>query len=103
MATNQQVLDALKHLTDKLYGEDGFIGDVPEIKDHLEKINGHLDDHSRRLADAEGETKRVEQKVDERTISPTNKVTKKAMTGYGGIFITIVTLVFYLGQARGWW
>lgn len=66
-------------------------------EEHLAKINDHLDDHSKRLVIAETQIK-------ERTISPVvKKMSKKAMTGYGGIAITVITLLYYLGQARGWW
>ncbi len=93
MAKYQEILDAVRHLSSKLYGENGFDGDITEIKTHLAKINGHLDDHSKRLVIAETQIK-------ERT---TSRISKKAIGGYGGIALTIVTLVFYLGQAQGWW
>jgi len=97
MANSADVLREIKHLIGKLYGENGFDGDITEIKDHLKAINGHLDDHSRRLVIAETQIK-------ERTVSPVvNKMSKKAMTGYGGIIVTVITLLYYLGQARGWW
>ncbi|MBA7568404.1 hypothetical protein ES708_10125 [subsurface metagenome] len=97
MAKYQEILDAINHLIGKLYGENGFEGDIPEIKGHLEKINGHLDDHSKRLVVAETQIK-------ERTASQiVSKMSKKAITGYGGIAITVITLLYYLGQARGWW
>ena len=93
MAKYQDILDAIKHLSAKLYGENGFEGDITEIKNHLAKINNHLDDHSKRLVIAETQIK-------ERT---TSKISKKALTGYSGIIIVVVTLIYYLGQSRGWW
>ncbi len=66
-------------------------------EEHLEKINNHLDDHSKRLVIAETQIK-------ERTTSPVvKKMSKKAKTGYSGIALTVFTLIYYLGQARGWW
>ncbi len=44
---------------------------LPKIEKHLEKINGHLDDHSRRITI-------VEVKQEER-----NKPSKKSLAGYG--------------------
>lgn len=38
MANSEDVLNAVKHLTVKLYGENGFEGDIPEIK---KLLNGH--------------------------------------------------------------
>lgn len=93
MAKYQEILDAIKGLTSKLYGENGFEGDIPAIKEHLEKINGHLDDHSKRLTIAET-------KIDERT---TSKVTKKAIAGYGSGGSAIVLGVYALGKLVGWW
>ena len=60
---------------------------------HLAKINNHLDDHSKRIVI-------VETKVEERTVS---RVSKKAKVGYGGGVLAIATLLFYAGQAFGWW
>ena len=60
---------------------------------HLDKLNGHLDDHSKRLVIAETQIK-------ERT---TARVSKKVITGYSGIILVVLTLIYYLGQARGWW
>lgn len=93
MAKYKEILDAIKHLSAKLYGENGFEGDITEIKTHLATINGHLDDHSKRLAIAETQIK-------ERT---TSRMNKKVITGYSGIAIVLITLIYYLGQARGWW
>lgn len=81
--------------------KDGEEGDIPEIKSHLKAINGHLDDHSKRITEGEGERKRIEQKIEERTIS---KVSKKAVACYGGGTIVVVsTLVLAIGQIAGWW
>ncbi len=97
MAKYQEILDAIKHLVAKLYGEDGFRGDIPEIKADIRKFYNHFDDHSKRLVE-------LETKVNERTTSPViRKMSKKAKTGYGGIIIAAFTLLYYLGQARGWW
>lgn len=93
MANSADVLKEIKGLVAKLYGEDGFEGDIPEIKGHLKALNGHLDDHSKRLVIAETQIK-------ERT---TSRISRKAITGYGGIIIAVFTLLYYLGQARGWW
>ncbi len=97
MAKYKEILDAINNLAAKLYGQNGFEGDIPAIKEHLEKLNGHLDDHSKRLVIAETQIK-------ERTVSPVvRKMSKKAKTGYGGIVVAVLTLLYYLGQARGWW
>ncbi len=85
MANSADVLREIKHLASKLYGENGFEGDIPEIKKHLEDINGHLNDHSKRLVIAETQIK-------ERT---TSKVSKKAIAGYsgGGLLVIAITIL----------
>ncbi len=94
MAKSDEIISLIKILSAKLYGDNGFDGDIPEIKEHLEKINGHLDDHSNRLVIAETQIK-------ERTIS---KVSKKAIAGYGGgTAVVVSTLVLAIGQILGWW
>lgn len=93
MAKYQEILDAIKSLTAKLYGENGFEGDITEIKTHLKELNGHLNDHSKRLAIAETQIK-------ERT---TSKVSKKAMAGYGGSGSAIVLIIYGVGKLIGWW
>ena len=62
---------------------------------HLVRLNGHLDNHSGRII-------ALETKVEERTV-PKHKRSKKIITGYSGIIVVVMTLVYYLGQARGWW
>jgi len=89
MAKYQEILDALKHLSSKLYGENGFEGDITEIKNHLGKINNHLDDHSKRITI-------MEIQIKERTVS---RVSKKAIAGYsGGGILVLATLVLQLIQ-----
>ncbi len=89
MAKTDEILTELRAINLKLYGEGEFQGDIPDIKGHLEKLNGHLDDHSKRLVT-------VETKVEERTVS---KISKKAMLGYGGGgILVIITLVLQLYQ-----
>jgi len=39
MANSNDVLRAIESLTEKLYGKDGFEGDIPEIKKHLNDAN----------------------------------------------------------------
>ena len=53
---------------------------------HLAKINGHLEDHSKRLVT-------VETQVNERTQS---KISKKAMAGISGGTLAVATIVYYL-------
>lgn len=71
---------------------------------HLSEINGHLADHSKRLADTEGEIRRVEQKVDERTESHISKMSRKVKFGWvSGAIVLIATLVLTIGPLAGWW
>ena len=93
MANSADVLREIKGLIEKLYGKGNFEGDIPEIKKRLEGINGHLENHSKRIVIAETQIK-------ERTAS---RVSRKALTGYGGVTVAVFTLLYYLGQARGWW
>ena len=46
----------------------------------------------------------LETKVDERSVSPVAyKMSKKAMGGYGSGVVGVLTIIYYIGQARGWW
>ncbi len=93
MAKSDEIISLIKILSAKLYGDNGFNGDIPEIKEHLEKINGHLDDHSKRLVVAETQIK-------ERTIS---KVSKKAIAGYsgGGLLVLAITILQIIQMFSG--
>ena len=42
MANSNDVLKAIESLTEKLYGKDGFVGDIPEIKAHLKELNREI-------------------------------------------------------------
>jgi len=39
MANSNDVLKAVEHLTEKLYGKNGFEGDIPGIKGDLKALN----------------------------------------------------------------
>ena len=99
MAKYQEILDELKelrgdfnHLAGNLYDSNGHEGDIPEIKRLCKGFTDHLENHSRRLVEGEGERKRIEQKVDERTIA---KLGRKTMWGIsGGGILLLVTLIF---------
>jgi len=56
---------------------------LPKIEEHLEKINGHLDDHSYRIT----------------TMEAKQKVSKKAITGYvtGGFALVAALWKTYFG------
>ncbi len=47
MANSGDVLNAINNLTEKLYGENGFEGDIPEIKKLLEKYDNRISRNSR--------------------------------------------------------
>lgn len=88
MAKSDEILSGIRLLNAKLYGENGFEGDIPAIKTHLEKINIHLDDHSHRIT----------------TIEATRRLSKKVIGGSIGGVATIVALVILeIGQRLGWW
>lgn len=42
LAELRQANSTLDKLITKLYGENGFEGDIPEIKERLEKVNGKV-------------------------------------------------------------
>ena len=49
MANSSDVLKAIEHLTAKLYGEDGFEGDIEEIKAALKGHDKRISRNSRLL------------------------------------------------------
>jgi len=61
---------------------------LPRIEKHLEKINGHLDDHSKRIT------------VTETLQKERNKPSKKSIAGYtsGGIAIAVAIWKAFFGS-----
>jgi len=61
---------------------------LPKIERHLEKINGHLDDHSKRLT------------ITETLQKERNKPSKKSMVGYssGAIAIAVALWKAFTGS-----
>ena len=53
MATSKDVLAAVNLLNVKLYGENGFEGDIPEIKKSCKETKEHFEDHSKRITQLE--------------------------------------------------
>ena len=82
MAKSDEILRELKLINVKLYGEGEFKGDIPEIKRHLENLNGHLDDHSKRIT------------VTETLQKERNKVSKKLIGGWVSAFVAIVVALW---------
>ncbi|MFC1924288.1 hypothetical protein ACFLXA_02860 [Chloroflexota bacterium] len=40
----------IERVTDRLYNsDDGHTGDIPDIIEHLSRVNGRLDDHDKRI------------------------------------------------------
>ena len=54
MANSKDVLNAVNHLSTKLYGENGFEGDIPEIKKLLDGYDKRISRNSRLLFTALG-------------------------------------------------
>jgi len=54
MANSRDVLNAVNHLSVKLYGENGFEGDIPEIKKLLDGYDKRISRNSRLLFAALG-------------------------------------------------
>jgi hypothetical protein len=50
MAKQDEILAAIKALTTKLYGENGFEGDITEIKKHLKQLNGNVNRNTEHIA-----------------------------------------------------
>ena len=67
--------------------------DLPEINGHLKKLNGHLDDHSKRLVTLET---RAEEK--EKASGSKLKTTGK----YAGIISAVIYIMYSLGTMAGW-
>ncbi len=106
MAKYQEILEAIGNLSKGFGRIDEKANNIWRLTEkqeqHLDRLNGHLDEHSKRIGSNEGELKRIEQKIDERTV-PKHKRSKKIITGYSGVVLAVMTLVYYLGQANGWW
>ena len=78
MATAKDVLVAVNLLNVKLYGENGFEGDIPEIKRSCEETRKHFDDHSKRITELE---------------VMRTKPSKKVVVGSVGTVATVIGLV----------
>ena len=88
MAKIDEVLTAVKTMNIKLYGENGFEGDIPEMKKDTKCIIKHLEDHSKRITILEVE----------------RKPSKKLIAGSASGIVGIISLVFLnIGQILGWW
>jgi len=61
---------------------------LPRIETHLEKLNGHLEDHSKRITIIETQKK------------PSKKLIAGSTGGAAGL---IALVILYLGQALSWW
>ena len=99
MAKSQEILDAISKLNESFGRMDEKTNNIWRLTEaqekHLVKLNGHLDNHSGRIIT-------LETQVAERTV-PKHKRSKKIITGYSGVVLVVMTLLFYLGQAKGWW
>ena len=94
MAKYQEILDAIKHLTGKLYGENGFEGDITEIKHWIDEFRKHFEDHSKRITVLETQALEKEKA----------SVSKLKTTGkYTGIISAIAYIAYSLGTMAGWW
>ncbi len=62
---------------------------LPRIEEHLEKINGHLDDHSYRLKQAEDDIK-----TDRLLAKERNKPSKKSIAGSGSIVVAVIVALW---------
>ena len=88
MAKSDEILTELRSINVKLYGEGNFEGDIPEIKGHLKKLNGHLDDHSYRIT----------------TLETQRKPSRKQVVGSAsGVISLLALLILCIGQTLGWW
>lgn len=68
---------------------------LPKMEHHLEKINGHMEDHSKRITVIE-----VERKVEKEK----QRVSKKAKVGYGtGVLSIMFLVVNAIATQQGWW
>ena len=67
---------------------------------HLERINGTLQNHERRLM-----TQEIRREVEEETGYSAPSRRKKLRDGgiYGGTSALIISIIFGIGRAAGWW
>jgi len=70
MGKTDEILAEIKKLNVKLYGENGFEGDIPVIKRRQAQFFSHFDDHSKRITIMETRMEKHE------------KPSKKAMAGW---------------------
>ena len=88
----------LGELFRRLYGQNGYKGDIPRILDHIEDHTEHFEDHSRRLLIIEVEREAIEKAQKEKDSHPKLKVTSK----YAGIITAALYIVYSLGTMAGW-
>ena len=91
MTKDEQV--TLTELFHRLYGQNGYEGDVPRIIKHIEKHTEHFEDHSRRLLTLE-----VERETEKKASASKIKTTGK----YAGIISAVVYVIYSLGAMAGW-
>lgn len=77
MAKIDEVLSELRKTNVKLYGENGFEGDIPELKRDVKGILTHLEDHSKRIT------------IVETLQKERGRPSKKTLAGYGSAIIAI--------------
>uniref|UniRef100_A0A6H1ZZS6 Uncharacterized protein n=2 Tax=viral metagenome TaxID=1070528 RepID=A0A6H1ZZS6_9ZZZZ len=93
MGETTEILQELRAINIKLYGEKDFEGDIPEIKKRLKRLNGHLDDHSHRLTTMETQ---MSERFPEGNPSKLKKYSK-----YAGIISAIIYILYSLGVMSG--
>jgi len=89
MANSDEILAELKNLSVKLYGENGFEGDIIEIKKHCKETNDHFEDHSKRITVIETRMEDHQTSIDN-----AGKLDKKTIAGYSTAIVGIIVALW---------
>jgi hypothetical protein len=95
MSTNNEILMAVEHLTEKLYGQNGFEGDIPEIKKLVRSNQTGITQNTGRII-------KMETQCDERTLPTRYERIKNTGRGIGW-FSIIIYMLYNIGVHIHWW
>jgi hypothetical protein len=87
----KDILTEIKLLNAKLYGENNFKGDIPEIIKSIEAIKACMDKHSTDIAILKDR-------------QDTGAPSAKRVVGFGTTIGTAIAgFIYFIGDKAGWW